>query len=181
MLLGASDVRGIHHHCNLRLPVRRSSPGSVARADGSRRRVLGHWATQIFVRIRPLWPNRTIAERCYEGDGFEWAKVNVARLSESGCRKCHHRRHAAGVALQPGRHHHCGLPVDGSVTATCPVRPLGPANVGATEDRGQHVWRIKEDLITHIFCILYLIFSSDVILCSLAMKGIITSETWQRC
>ena len=26
-------------------------------------------------------------------------------------------------------------------------RPPGPANVGVTEDRGQVVWRIKEDLL----------------------------------
>ena len=74
--------------------------------------------------------------------------MDVAWVAEPGWR-CHPRRHAAVVAS--------------SQVATTTVggrlgdrhmpggrRPLGPANVGVTEGRGQDVWRIKEDL--HVLC-----------------------------
>ena len=73
--------------------------------------------------------------------------MDVARVAEPGCRtRCHPRRHAACVALQPGRDHHCRG--NGSVTATCPVDDVHQAwaNVGVTEDRGHVVWRIKQEL-----------------------------------
>ena len=54
-----------------------------------------------------------------EGHGFEWAKVGT---TTAGGR--------LGDRHMPGGR-----------------RPLGPANVGVTEDRIQNVWRIKEDLI----------------------------------
>ena len=49
-----------------------------------------------FGRLRS---NRTIAEPWDEADGCEWAKVDVSRVAEPGFRRCHHRRHAACVAL----------------------------------------------------------------------------------
>ena len=50
------------------------------------------------------------------------------------------------VALKLGLNH--PLPGDGSGDRHMPDRrrPLGPANVGVTEDRGQDVWRMREDL-----------------------------------
>ena len=71
--------------------------------------------------------------------------MDVAPVAEPDFKGCHHRRHAACVALQPGRP---PLPGDGSETATVPGgrRPLGPANVGVTEDRGWVVWMIEDDL-----------------------------------
>ena len=50
---------------------------------------------------------------------------------------------------EPGRP---PLPGDGSVTAICPVDyiHLGPANGGVTEDWGQDVLKIKEDLTRYI-------------------------------
>ena len=64
------------------------------------------------------------------------------RLTFGGC---HHRRHAALVALRPGRP---PLPVDGSGDRHMPGgrRPLGPANGGVTEDWGLVILRINEDL-----------------------------------
>ena len=54
-------------------------------------------------------------------------------------------RHAAWVALRPGREHHCrGRLGDSHMPGG--RRPLSPANVGVAEDWGQVVWRIKEDL-----------------------------------
>ena len=50
--------------------------------------------------------------------GLSRGKVDVAWVAEPNFRRCHHRRHAACVALQPGRP---PLPGDGSATATCPV------------------------------------------------------------
>ena len=38
------------------------------------------------VSIRFLWPNGTIAKPWNEGDWFEWAKVDVDRVAEPGCR-----------------------------------------------------------------------------------------------
>ena len=62
-----------------------------------------------LVRIRPLRLNWTIAEPWDEGDGFEWAKVNVTRVAEPDCRMCHPgampRWWPSG--LQPSHDHHC--------------------------------------------------------------------------
>ena len=70
-------------------------------------------------------------------DGFEWAKVDVDRVSEPDCRSCHLQRHAAGVALQPGRDHHCrGRLGDRHNHMPGGRRPLCPGNVGVTEDWG---------------------------------------------
>ena len=44
--------------------------------------------------------------------------MNVARVAELGFLRCHHRRHAACVALKPDGP---PLPGDGSETATCLV------------------------------------------------------------
>ena len=62
--------------------------------------------------------------------------MDVARVAEPGCRRCHHRRHAACVALRPGRPPLAG---DGSGDRHMPGgrRPLGPANGG--RDRGQGI------------------------------------------
>ena len=52
-------------------------------------------------------------------------------------RRCHHWRRAAHhVALQPGRDHHCRGTARRPPHVRC-RRPLGPANVGVTGDRGR--------------------------------------------
>ena len=73
----------------------------------------------------------------------KWMSRGWPRLAFGGR---HHRRHAACVALRPGRP---SLPGDGSGDRHMPGgrRPLGPANGGVTEDWGQVILRIKEDLI----------------------------------
>ena len=38
------------------------------------------------VGIRPL---QTIAEHWNEGDRVQWAKVDIDRVAESGCGRCH--------------------------------------------------------------------------------------------
>ena len=72
----------------------------------------------------------------------KWTSSGWPRLAFGGC---HHRCHATCVALRPGRP---PLPGDGSGDRHMPGgrRPLGPANGGVTEDRGQVILRIKEDL-----------------------------------
>ena len=47
--------------------------------------------------IRPLRPNRTIAQPWDEGDGFQWANADADRMTETGGRRCHHRRHVMVV------------------------------------------------------------------------------------
>ena len=62
----------------------------------------------------------------------KWTSPGWPRLTFGGC---HHQRHAACVALRPGRP---PLPGDGSGDRHMPGgrRPLGPANGGVTEDWG---------------------------------------------
>ena len=72
----------------------------------------------------------------------KWTSPGWSSLAFWGC---HHRRHAAWVALKPGGP---PLPGDGSGDRHMPGgrRPLGPANGGVTEDWGKVILRIKEDL-----------------------------------
>ena len=74
--------------------------------------------------------------------------MDVARVAEPGCRtrRCHPRHHAACVALQPGRDHHSAGERLRDRHMSGGRRPPGPANVGVTEDRGQVVWKIKQQL-----------------------------------
>ena len=74
----------------------------------------------------------------------KWTSPWWSSLAFGGC---HHRRHAALVALKPGGP---PLPGDGSGDRHMPGgrRPLGPANGGVTEDWGKVILRIKEDLET---------------------------------
>ena len=61
--------------------------------------------------------------------------MDVDRVAKSDFMRCHHRRHAACVDLQPGRDHHCrGRLGDRFMPGR--RRPLGPANVGVTVERG---------------------------------------------
>ena len=100
----------------------------------------------FYFRIRPLRSIRAIAEPWDKGDGFEQAKVDVARVAQPGCRsrRCHHRRHDASVALQPGRDHHCRgtawrPPHARWTTSTrlgCRGRDRGQG-IGCLEDKGE--------------------------------------------
>ena len=77
-----------------------------------------------------------------------WVWIGQHGCSPSGrawCRRCHPRRHAACVTLQPGSDHHCRGRL-GDRHTPGGRRLLGPANVGVAEDWGQVVWRIKGDL-----------------------------------
>ena len=77
----------------------------------------------------------------------KWTSPEWPRLAFEGCR---HRRHAACVALRPGRPPRGGGGGGGSGERHMPGgrRPLDPANGGVTEDWGQFVLRIKEDLVS---------------------------------
>ena len=101
----------------------------------------------FFVRIRHLRPNWTIAEPLEEGDGLsrpEWTSPEWPSL-------------AVGLGgATPGAMPRV-WPSSQVATTTAGERlrdrhmpggrrPLGPANVGVTEDRRQVVWRIKQEL-----------------------------------
>ena len=69
--------------------------------------------------------------------------MDVTRVTEPGFGRCHHPKCRV-----------CGPPARWTTTAGGWLgdrhmpggrRPLGPANVNVTEDRGKVVWRIKED------------------------------------
>ena len=62
----------------------------------------------------------------------KWTSPGWSSLAFGGC---HHRRHAACVALRQFDHHCRGA---ARVTVTCPVDDvrLGPPNGGVTEDWG---------------------------------------------
>ena len=88
-----------------------------------------------LVRIRPLRSVLTISEPWDEGNGFEWAKVDVARVAETGlwrlpppapCRVC--APQARSTTTAGGRLGDRHMPGG--------RRPLGLANGGVTEDWG---------------------------------------------
>ena len=68
-----------------------------------------------LVRIRPLRSDLTISEPWDEGDGFEWAKVDVARVVESGFLRLPPPREWPSSQVD----HHCRETA--RVTVTCPV------------------------------------------------------------
>ena len=75
-----------------------------------------------LVRIRPLQPNRTVTAPWDEGDGFEWAKVDVARVAEPGYWEVPPRRHIACMALHRAQSYKGGnVPTSGVGTSDVPT------------------------------------------------------------
>ena len=97
---------GEEHRRRRREPATQDPSVSKPTVERSRRFRLVTFFNGL-VRKRPLQPIWTIVEPWGEGDESEWVKLDVNRVADLDCRRCHHRHHAACVALQPGRDHQC--------------------------------------------------------------------------